>query len=124
MQEQDGVSAASKHEDSEQYQTISESHIRRGSMAESKQSSKHKERRASHHLFSSIAFIASDPGHRSITKWQGTKQTMAKGKSPVKLTLESSSHAKGDNQYNKKALNSELATLATNLPGKQRQQGL
>ena len=56
--------------------------------------------------------------------WQGKKQTMAKGKSPVKLTLESSSHAKGDNQYNKKALNSELARLATNLPGKQRQQGL
>ena len=58
-----------------------------------------------------------------MTKWQGIKQTMAKCNLPVKLTLESSSYAIGDNQYNKKAHNSELARRAANLPGKQRQQG-
>ena len=45
-----------------------------------------------------------------MTKWQGIKQTMAKCNLPVKLTLESSSYdAIGNNKYNKKAHNSELA---------------
>ena len=46
---------------------------------------------------------------------------MAKGKSPVKLRLESSSYAIGDNQYNKKAHNLDLKRRAANLPGKQNQ---
>ena len=60
---------------------------------------------------------------KTKTQVQGTKQTMAKGKSPVKITLESSSYAIGHNQLNKKAHNSELARRAANLPGKKRQQG-
>ena len=43
LQEQNWVSAARKHKDSEQYQMRAKSHIRRGSTPESKQSSKHKE---------------------------------------------------------------------------------